>query len=100
MIYVVAKAEIRPECLDAYLEVLKEFVPQVLGEEGCIRYEPCVEWSADGVRRPFVTMMETWESKACLDQHLSTPRMQEFRAKIADMRTGAADLQILEPALH
>ena len=100
MIYVVAKAEVRPECLDAYLEILKEFVPKVLGEEGCVRYEPCVAWSADGTRKPFVTMMETWASKACLDKHLSTPQMQEFRAKIAGMRVGASDLQILEPALH
>lgn len=97
MIHVNARAAIKPECLDAYVEVLKDIVPKVCAEEGCLQYEPCVDWSEDGVRKPFVTMVETWTSKAALDAHLAGPNIAEFRKRIAGMREGASDMHTLEP---
>ena len=38
MIHVFARAEIKPECLDAYVEILKDIVPKVRQEPGCVYY--------------------------------------------------------------
>ena len=46
MINVIARSEIKPGCMEKYMQVLKANVPTVLAEEGCIRYEPCVDVNA------------------------------------------------------
>lgn len=99
MIYVIARATIKPQFMDEYLSIVNDLVPTVLAEEGCLRYEPCVDWNADGTRAPYVTMMETWAGKNFLDAHLATPHMKEFMAKVAPMRECPSELQILQPAL-
>lgn len=97
-IHVNARAEIRPECLDAYLEILRDIVPRVLKEEGCLQYEPCLDWTPDGTRLPAVTMVETWTTKEALDAHLAGPNIAEFRKRYAGLRTGST-CQIMTPAL-
>ena len=99
MIYVVARANVKPECLDQYLAIVNEIVPTVLAEDGCLRYAPCVEWSADGSRTPAVIMLETWADKAHLDAHLASAHMKKFFADVETLRTPAGTLQILKPAL-
>ncbi len=98
MIHVNARAEIKPECLDAYIEILKDLVPKVRAEEGCIQYEPCFDWSADGSHAPVITMVETWTTKELLDAHLAGPNIADFRKKIVGMR-GASSCNILVPVL-
>lgn len=100
MIHVVARAEIKPECMEQYLRIVRGIVPIVLSEEGCIQYEPCVDWSKDGKHGPYVTMLETWASKKHLEAHLATKHMQAFMANVADLRASKSDLQILESALY
>ncbi len=99
MLYVVAKAKIQPEKLDEYMQIVKEIVPIVHGEEGCIRYEPCVNWSEDGSVAPEVVMMETWASKKHLDAHLASAHMKEFVEKVKPLRLGPSELMLLVPAL-
>ena len=98
MIHVVARASIRPEKLEEYLEIVRALLPVVRSEQGCLRYEPCLDYSEDGSKAPFVTMLESWESKACLDAHLASAHMKEFVAKVASMREGKSELRILASA--
>ena len=98
MSYVVARAIVKPECLDQYLAAVNEIIPTVLAEDGCIRYEACLDWTEDGSRRPAVIMLETWAGKAHLDAHLAAAHMKEFMQKVAPFREGS-ELQILKPAL-
>lgn len=99
MIYVVARAQVKAEKLDEYLQIVNALVPTVLAEDGCLRYEPCVDWSEDGTRAPFVTMLETWASKKHLDDHLASAHLQAFREQAAEYRVGSSELHILTGAL-
>ncbi|MCQ2402727.1 MAG: antibiotic biosynthesis monooxygenase [Lentisphaeria bacterium] len=98
MIHVNARAVIKPECMDAYLAILSDIVPKVRQEPGCIQYEPCLDWTADGTRKPVVTMVETWTSKEALDAHLAGPNIADFRKRNAGMRESST-CDILYPAL-
>ena len=98
MIHVVARASIRPEMLDDYLKIVRALLPTVRAEDGCLRYEPCLDYAEDGSRAPFVTMLESWESKAHLDAHLASAHMKAFVAQVTPLRLGKSELRILTSA--
>ena len=78
MIYVIARAEIMPEKFSAYVEELRRLVPQVCAEDGCLGYDPCVDFDGEGVGR-FITIIEKWASKEHWQAHMQTAHMAEFR---------------------
>ena len=43
MIHVVARMEIKPGCMEEFLNILLGNTPAVLAEEGCYRYESCLD---------------------------------------------------------
>ena len=85
MIYVVARAEIAQDKFQDYLEKLRELVPAVRAEDGCIGYEPCADLNGDGC---FVTIIEMWESEAHWRKHMTTSHMAEFKAATGSWRVG------------
>ena len=95
MIHVVARATIQPQMLDEYLKIVRALLPTVRAEEGCLRYEPTLDYAEDGSRAPYVTMLESWKSKSHLDAHLASAHMKEFIAKVSSMREGKSELRIL-----
>ena len=99
MIHVNARAVIKSECLEAYLEILRDLVPKVHQEPGCLQYTPCFDWSADGSHEAVVTMVETWTTKEALDAHLAGPNIADFRQRIQGMRLEST-CNILVPALE
>ncbi len=100
MIHVIARAKMKPGCTEAYLEVLRGIVPAVLAEEGCLRYEPCVDQVKEDqpAEGEFVTIVECWESVEALKAHLATAHMAEFRKAAASLRE-SSDVKVLLPAL-
>ena len=97
MIHVIARMELNEGCKDAMLAVLAKTVPQVLSEDGCIMYTPCldVEEKENGT---FLTIVEAWKDRDALDAHLATAHMAEFREAAKDLRKGCT-VEILTPAL-
>lgn len=95
MVHVIARAEIKPGCMEKFLAVLNGNVPTVRAEAGCIRYEVCrpVGAAADD---PFVFIVETWESEAALKAHLDSAHMAAYRAAIKDLRCGS-EVKVLTP---
>ena len=87
MIYVIARAEVKPGCFEEYMKALEKLVPAVRSEEGCVGYEPCGDLKVEGEER-FVTIIEMWESEAHWRQHMSAPHMAEFRATAGPLRVG------------
>ncbi len=86
MVNVIARSEIKPGCMEKYMQILKANVPTVLAEEGCIRYEPCVDVNAGigpEVKGDYVTILESWESVDHLRAHLATKHMAAFREAVA-----------------
>ena len=85
MIHVIARMEIKPGCMEKFLEVLLGNTPTVLAEDGCYRYESCLDTKEEDKDR-FVTILETWESEEHLKAHLATPHMAAFREAVKDLR--------------
>ncbi len=46
MIYVLASIQVKPRKRNAFLEIFKTNVPNVLQEEGCVEYSPAVDIDA------------------------------------------------------
>jgi quinol monooxygenase YgiN len=102
MIRVIATIEVAKGRRDDFLAVLRELVPKVLAEEGCVEYGPWVDVPTNISAQPaardnVVTMVEKWQSIQALETHLMASHMLEFRQTTAPMRVGVT-LRILEPA--
>lgn len=102
MIHVIATIELHEGKRDEYLTEVRDVVPKVRDEDGCLSYGPTLDVetniAAQGpVRENIVTMVESWEDLEALEQHLIAPHMNEYRVRVKDMVKGV-QLQILEPA--
>ena len=95
MIHVVASIGIKPGKRAEYIERLKEIVPTVLAEAGCVQYAPTVDtnsgieaqWKDENI----VTVIEKWETVEALNAHLATPHMAQF---FSDTETLTDDLSL------
>ena len=93
--HVFARMEIKPGCMEKFLEVMKNNVPNVLAEDGCIRYETCRDVNPE-TRDKFVSIVETWESEAHLKAHLGTAHMAAYREAVKDLRANSV-VTVVEP---
>ena len=102
MIHVIATIELKPNCREAYLAVLKKNVANVKAEAGCLAYEPAVDIDSGlpaqgALRESVVTIVEAWESLEHLVAHLKTPHMAAYRDAVADYIENLS-VQIMAPA--
>ena len=95
MIHVVARMELNPGCRDKMLEIMRDLVPVVRAEAGCITYNPCVD---NDDNPDFLTIVEAWESEAHLKAHLDSVHMAEYRVAVKDLRKGST-LYLLDPVM-
>ena len=101
MIYVVATIHIKPEHREAFIEIFKANVPAVLAEEGCIEYQPAVDFNS-GLptqdRAPnSMLVLEKWESYDHLQAHFVAPHMKAYQQQVKGMVEGVS-IKILEAA--
>jgi quinol monooxygenase YgiN len=102
MIYVIAAIELKPGKREDFLKRVRQLVPKVLAEKGCLEYGPAVDFLT-GIKAQvplgenFVVMMEKWEGVKDLEAHLTAAHMMEYRQDIKDMVVGTK-LQVLQPA--
>ena len=85
MIHVVARMQIKPGCMDRFMEVLLNNVPTVRAEKGCITYQVCRDIDPEK-HDSFVTIIECWESEEALRTHQQAPHMDSYRAAVKDLR--------------
>ena len=97
MIYVIARMELNEGCKDAMLKVLEKTVPQVLAEDGCIMYTPCLDADEENSEK-FLTIVEAWKDRDFHRAHLAAPHMAEFREAVKDLRKNSC-VNVLEPVL-
>jgi quinol monooxygenase YgiN len=101
-VFVVAEITVKPGKRDEFVKIFKDNVPDVLAEDGCIFYEPVVDFDsgigAQGeVREEVMTVMEKWASIDHLKAHLKAPHMDTYREKVKDMVAGVT-LRVMQPA--
>ncbi len=102
MIHVIAAIEVAEGRRDDLLALVRELVPKVLEEDGCLEYGPTVDVQTSMeiqgyVREHVLVMVERWESVDALKAHMTVPHMATFLAEAKEMVQGLS-LQILEPA--
>lgn len=82
MIKVVSKGVFREKALQEVIALYQELIAETKKEQGCLSYElyqdidnPCI-----------MTMLETWENKACLDAHSVSDHFQRIVPEIGKFR--------------
>lgn len=102
MIHVIASVRVKPGRIEDFLGLLKSIAPTVREEKGCIRYIPTVDIASglppQVLDANLVTLIETWESREALRNHLATPHMAAFFEKRKDMVEGGSSLKVLQEA--
>jgi quinol monooxygenase YgiN len=101
MINVIASIQVKPEFLAPYLKILRENVPAVRAEAGCIEYQPTVDVASGLPPQRFepdtVTLIEKWSTLEALKTHLVAPHMATYREKVKTMVVGVT-LKVLQEA--
>jgi quinol monooxygenase YgiN len=101
MVHVIASIRVREGSLDEYVALFKQNVPNVLAEDGCVQYAPCIDaqtgWQTQALDPQRMTVVEQWESMAALQAHARAPHMAAFRKKAGHL-VEAMTLQVVEDA--
>lgn len=101
MIHVIASIRVKEGSLDEYVALFKQNVPNVLAEDGCVQYAPCVDaetgWKTQALDSRRMTVVERWESMAALQAHARAPHMEAFRKQAVHLVEGMT-LQVVEDA--
>ena len=101
MIHVIASIRVKEGALDEYVSLFKENVPNVLAEDGCVQYAPCVDaetgWKTQALDHQRMTVVEQWESMEALQAHTRAPHMAAFRQKAGHLVEGMS-LQVVQDA--
>jgi len=93
MIKVTAVNYLKPECVQDFLAITKELVEKTNAlDKGCIKYELCRDLN-DPLR--FV-MLEEWEDKPSLDEHMKAAHFVELVPKLGNMAAKPSELTMLE----
>jgi quinol monooxygenase YgiN len=86
MINVIASIRVKTGKFYDYIAILKDNIPAVRKEKGCIEYVPTVDID---VKLPpqvldnnVVTLLEKWESLEVLHAHLGSPHMLDYSEKV------------------
>ena len=101
MIHVIASIRVKAGALDEYVALFKENVPNVLAEDGCVQYAPCLDAETGLDTQVFdrqrMTVVEQWESIAALQAHARAPHMAAFHRKAGHLVEGIS-LQVVQDA--
>lgn len=100
MIFVIAESVLTDGCREEFINIVKENIPLVRAEDGCISYTltgDCDSGLSAQIKSSAnsVTFVECWESVAHLKAHLQAPHMNIFREKVKNMRQSSS-LKVLE----
>jgi quinol monooxygenase YgiN len=99
MIHVIASIRVKPGKRDAFIEIFKANVPNVLSEKGCIDYLPTIDVDAglppQECDANTITIIERWNSLVDLHDHLKAPHMLAYRDKVKDI-VQEMSLKVLE----
>lgn len=102
MIYVIATSELKEGMRAEFLEILNANVPNVRAENGCLMYQPAVDFPSGLSKQQrcspdVVTILEGWESLEALKAHLESEHMRRYREEICGM-VRESSLNVVEPA--
>lgn len=96
MLHVAARCRVHPDHFDDFADQVDRIIPLVRVEPGCTRYE----LHADVFEHGLFIFCEDWESQKHLDDHISTPHMQDHFAMTNEWMTEPIELTVYEVSGH
>jgi quinol monooxygenase YgiN len=95
MIKVTARDFIKAECVDEFLAITKELVEKTNAfDTGCISYEMFRD-----ISNPLnFVMIEEWEDKKFLDDHMKSAHFLELIPKLGPLCAKPSEITLLEKA--
>ena len=90
MLKVVAKNYADLQCLDKILDLFKELVEITRHEPGCISYG----LYQDTDRPELLTMIEEWESREALEDHLHSVHFTRIVPQLGKLMTRETDMNV------
>lgn len=101
-VFVVAVIEVKPAKRAEFIKIFKGNVPNVVAEDGCIFYEPVIDFdsgiaSQAPLRENVMTVVEKWASIDALRVHLKAPHMNVYREQVKELVAGVT-LNVMQPA--
>ena len=101
MIFVIATSELKEGFRNEFIEIVKNNIPKVHAEAGCISYTLTGDFESGfdaqvKTGENVVTFVECWESIDHLKKHLQAPHMKVFMENVKDLRKGSS-LKVLTP---
>ncbi len=95
MIKVVAKNFIKKDKIEEVLEHIKELVAITVKEEGCIKYEIY----QDEKDKSILTMIEEWESKEALNNHMASEHFKRIVPIIGAFAEKAGEINLYKKVI-
>lgn len=95
MIKVVSQGTFKKNMLDQALAVYGELVEKTRLEAGCVSYE----LFQDTENSCILTMIETWEDRAALENHFKSEHFMRLVPKLKEMREGESRLNVYKKIL-
>ena len=92
MIGVIAKLSIEEGKVDDAIDLIKELMAGVAGEEGTLSYT----MNRDEANPNTIVILERYSDKAALDYHSATPHFKTFFGKIGGLLAGKPDIRIMD----
>lgn len=93
MIKVVAMSIVHPEHLEEAIKLSKLLVESSRMETGCIDYGLYQDVNNPNI----LTMIETWDNEAALNDHKSTEHVKTIVPKLNELRIEKPSIQIYHP---
>ena len=102
MLHVIAVIETKPGQRDAVLAAMRENIPAVRAEPGCVEYIPAID--IDGVPSAITPLgpntfvvIEKWESREALLAHAVAPHMAAYQQRVKELLV-SRKIHVLEGA--
>ena len=102
MIHVIAIINAKPGQRETILAAIRDNLPAVRAEKGCIEYGPAID--ADGIGSfqaklgpDTLFVIEKWQDADALKAHAAAPHMAAYSAKVKDLVASRA-IHVLAPA--
>jgi len=86
MLLSTARDYIRPECVGAYLPLIRALIAETRKEAGCIQYDLFRDTENEGQ----FMLLERWKDVDSLERHLSSPHFSEIVPQIQQLQARAS----------
>lgn len=90
MVKVIARNFIKEDKLEEAIKLYEELVQITRKEDGCIKYE----LYQDEVDNKIVTMIEEWEDRSTLDNHLKSEHFTRIVPRLGKLMSKETDINI------